>query len=322
MAFQSTVPEVTLSSGQKMPVLGLGTATYSTVASEIVVQAVVQAIELGYRHFDTASFYQTESSLGDAIQEAIRVGLIKSREEVFLTSKLGCTDAHPHLVVPALQTTLRNLKTEYLDLYLIHFPISMKHGISVYTAKPEDFLPLDIKSVWAEMEECQRLGLTKSIGVSNFSCKKLGDLLAFATIPPAVNQVELNPCWQQKKLRDYCKANGILVVAHSPLGSLGTSWGHNRVMESEVLKEIAEGKGKTVAQICLRWEYEQGIGVAVKSYNKERQQQNLAIFDWALSDEDCKKIGEIPQRRGQTVEEFVDVNGPFKSIDEIWDGEI
>ncbi|KAE9450483.1 hypothetical protein C3L33_17620, partial [Rhododendron williamsianum] len=173
-----------------------------------------------------------------------------------------------------------NLKTEYLDLYLIHFPMSMKHGITEYPAKPEDFLPLDIKSVWAEMEECQRLGLTKSIGVSNFSS------------------------------------------AHSSLGSFGTSWGHNRVMESEVLKEIAEGKGKTVAQICLRWGYEQGIGVVMKSYNKERQQQNLAIFDWALSDEDCKKIGEISQRRGQTVEEFVDVNGPFKSIDELWDGEI
>ncbi|KAF7131593.1 hypothetical protein RHSIM_Rhsim09G0022600 [Rhododendron simsii] len=311
MAFQSIVPEVTLSSGKKMPVLGLGTATFPPVASEIVVQVVVQAIELGYRHFDTATVYQTESSLGDAIQEAIRVGLIKSRAEVFLTSKLWCSDAHPHLVAPALQTALRNLKTEYLDLYLIHWPLSMKHGIIEHPPKPEDFLPLDIKSVWAEMEECQRLGLTKSIGVSNFSCKKLGDLLAFATIPPAVNQ-----------LRDYCKANGIIVAAFSPLGAAGTSWGHNRVMESQVLKEIAEGKGKTVAQICLRWGYEQGIVVVMKSYNKERLQQNLAIFDWALSDEDCKKIGEIPQRRGTTAEEFIDGNGPFKSIDELWDGEI
>ncbi|XP_058184129.1 non-functional NADPH-dependent codeinone reductase 2-like [Rhododendron vialii] len=322
MAFQSIVPEVTLSSGQKMPVLGFGTANFPPVASEIVVQAVVQAIELGYRHFDTASLYQTESTLGDAIQEAVRVGLIKSREEVFLTSKLWCTDAHPHLVVPALQKNLRNLKTEYLDLYLIHWPLSMKHGIIEYPPKPEDFLPLDIKSVWAEMEECQRLGLTKSIGVSNFSCKKLGDLLAFTTIPPAVNQVELNPCWRQKKLRDYCKANGIIVAAFSPLGAAGTRRGHNRVMESEVIKEIAEGRGKTVAQICLRWGYEQGIGVVMKSFNKERLQQNLAIFDWALSDEDCKKIGEIPQRRGQTGEEFIDGNGPFKSIDELWDDEI
>ncbi|KAH7832938.1 hypothetical protein Vadar_001543 [Vaccinium darrowii] len=305
-----------------MPVLGLGTAAFPRVAPEIMVQAVVQAIELGYRHFDTASVYQTESTLGDAIQEAIRVGLIKSREEVFITSKLWCTDAHPNLVVPALQTTLRNLKTQYLDLYLVHGPVSIKPGIIEYPPNPEDLLPMDIKSVWAEMEECHRLGLTKSIGVSNFSCKKLGDLVAFATIPPSVNQVELNPFWQQKKLRDYSKANGILVAAYSPLGAPGTSWGSNRIMESEVLKDIAEGKGKSVAQICLRWGYEQGIGIVMRSFNKERLQQNLAIFDWALSDEDCKKIGEIPQSRGQTVELFVDVNGPFKSIDELWDGEI
>jgi diketogulonate reductase-like aldo/keto reductase len=322
MSFGSIIPEITLSCGQQLPVLGLGPATFPPVASEIVVQAVVQAIELGYRHFDTASVYQTESNLGDAIQEAIRLGLINSREELFITSKLWCTDSHPHLVVPALQNTLRNLKTEYLDLYLIHWPVSMKPGIIEYPPNPQDFLPMEIKSVWAEMEECQRLGLTKSIGVSNFSCKKLGDLLSFATIPPAVNQVELNPCWQQKKLRDYCKANGILVVAYSPLGAAGASWGSNRVMESEVLKEIAEGKGKSIPQICLRWGYEQGIGVVMKSFNKERLQQNLAIFDWALSDEDCKKIGEIPQGRGQTGEDFISVNGPFKSIDELWDGEI
>lgn len=322
MAFQSIIPEVTLSCGKKMPVLGLGTATFPRVAPEIMVQAVVQAIELGYRHFDTASVYNSESTLGDAIQEAIRLGLIKSREELFITSKLWCTDAHPNLLVPALQTTLRNLKTEYLDLYLIHWPVSMKPGIIQNPPNPNDFLPLDIKAVWEKMEECQRLGLTKSIGVSNFSCKKIGDLLSFATIPPAVNQVELNPCWQQKKLRDYCKANGILVVAYSPLGAAGTSWGSNRVMESEVLKEIAEGKGKSIAQICLRWGYEQGFGIVMKSFNKERLQQNLAIFDWALSDEDYKKIGEIPQGRGQTAEAFIGVNGPFKSIDELWDGEV
>jgi diketogulonate reductase-like aldo/keto reductase len=108
MAFQSIIPEVTLSCGQKMPVLGLGTAAFPRVAPEIMVQAVVQAIELGYRHFDTASVYNSESTLGDAIQEAIRLGLIKSREELFITSKLWCTDAHPNLLVPAaLQTTLR-----------------------------------------------------------------------------------------------------------------------------------------------------------------------------------------------------------------------
>ncbi|PSR98743.1 Non-functional NADPH-dependent codeinone reductase [Actinidia chinensis var. chinensis] len=309
MALQ-IVPEIVLSSGHKMPVLGLGTAIFPPVASEIVVRAVLQAIELGFRHFDTASVYQTEPALGEAIEEAIRLGLVKSRDELFITSKLWCSDCHAQLVI------------ECLDLYLIHWPLSMKPGAYEYPPKAEDLLPMDYKSVWVAMEECQRLGLTKSIGVSNFSCKKLDHLLAFATIPPAVNQVELNPYWQQKKLIDHCKANGITVAAFSPLGAAGTSWGSSRVLESEVLKEIAEAKGKTVAQVCLRWEYEQGIGIVVKSYNKERIKQNLEIFDWALSDEESKKIGEIPQSRRHSGEEFLFLNGPFKTIEELWDGEL
>ncbi|CAK9137840.1 unnamed protein product [Ilex paraguariensis] len=316
------VPEISLSSGEKIPVLGLGTATFPPVAAEIVIEAVLQAIELGYRHFDTASVYQTEHTLGEAVEEAIRRGLIQSRDELFITSKLWCSDSHAQHVLPTLQKTLRNLKLEYLDLYLVHWPLSMTLGSYEYPPKQEDVLPMDIKSVWTAMEECQRLGLTKSIGVSNFSCKKLDDLLAIATIPPAVNQVEMNPCWQQKKLREFCKANGIVVAAFSPLGAAGTSWGSNRVMESEVLKEIAKAKGKTIAQVCLRWEYEQGVVIVVKSYNKERMQQNLEIFNWELSEEESKKIGEITQNRVHRGEEFISPNGPFKTIEELWDGEL
>ncbi|KAM7486867.1 hypothetical protein LguiA_002876 [Lonicera macranthoides] len=319
-----SVPEVTLtSSKQKMPVLALGTATFPPVDSKIVVNAVLDAIKLGYRHFDTASVYQTEHSLGDAIAEAFRLGLINSREELFITSKLWCSDAHAEHVLPALQNTLKNLKLEYLDLYLVHWPVSSKHsGKFEYPLKKEDVLPLDIKSVWAAMEECQSIGLTKSIGVSNFSCKKIADVLAFAKITPAVNQVELNPLWQQKKLVEFCKANGILVVAFSPLGAAGTSWGSNYVMESEVLNAIAKAKGKSVAQICLRWGYEQGIGVVMKSFNKERLEQNIDIFDWGLSEDETKKIAALPQNRVHRGEEFVDKNGPIKSIEELWDGEV
>ncbi|KAL7241882.1 hypothetical protein ACSBR1_014456 [Camellia fascicularis] len=317
-----SVPEIALNSGQKMPVLGLGTATFPRVAAEVVIQAVLQAIELGYRHFDTASAYQTESTLGTAIEEALRLGLVKSRDELFITSKLWGTDSHPQLVLPSLQKTLRELKLEYLDLFLIHWPISIKPGAIEIPPKTEDIVPMDFKSVWEAMEDCQRQGLTKSIGVSNFSSKKLGDILAFATIPPAVNQVELNPYWQQKKLRDYCKANGVTVAAFSPLGAAGTTWGSSRVMESEVLNEIARAKGKSVAQVCLRWEYEQDIAIVVKSYNKERMKQNLEIFDWALSEEESKKISEIPQSRRVTGEEFTSATGPYKTPEELWDGEL
>nr|AAR89808.1 reductase 2 [Hydrangea macrophylla]AAR89810.1 reductase 2 [Hydrangea macrophylla] len=320
MAF--TIPEVPLSSGgRKMPVLGLGTAADPPVDPETVRKAVTEALKLGYRHFDTAALYNSEQPLGDAIAEALGEGLIKSRDELFITSKLWCSDAHRENVEPALQKTLKNLKLEYIDMYLIHWPVSSKPGNYEYPIKKEDFLQMDYKSVWEAMEECQKLGLTKAIGVSNFSCKKLSDVLANAKVPPAVNQVEVNPCWQQKQLTEFCKSNGILVVAYAALGAVGTFYGTNRVMGSEVLNEIARIRGNTVAQVCLRWAYEQGIGVLVKSFNKERMEQNLQIFNWTLSDDESKKISEIPQGRACLGTDYTSVHGPFKTIEELWDGE-
>ncbi|KAK6252603.1 hypothetical protein QUC31_014323 [Theobroma cacao] len=317
------IPECVLaSSGRRMPLLGFGTAASPPVGSELTKTAIFQAMELGYRHFDTACLYGTEQPLGEAIAEALSVGLIKCRDELFITSKLWCGDAHGELVLPALQRSLRNLKLEYLDLYLIHWPVSSKPGIYEFPIKQEDFLPMDFNLVWKAMEDCQRLRLTKSVGVSNFSCKKLADILAFAKIPPAVNQVELNPLWQQKKLREFCRTNGILLTAYAPLGAKGTIWGSNRVLECELLQEIAKEKGRTVAQICLRWAYEQGISILVKSFNKERMKSNLEIFNWTLSEDEVKKINEIPQSRLCGGEDYISKYGPFRTAEELWDGEI
>ncbi|KAJ9172099.1 hypothetical protein P3X46_015382 [Hevea brasiliensis] len=315
------IPEVLLgSSGPRLPLLGMGTATSPLVGSDEIKTAILQAIELGYRHFDTATLYRTEEPLGEAIIEALSRGLIKSREELFITSKLWCSDAHSNLVIPALQKSLKALQLEYLDLYLIHWPVSSRPGIYEFPIKKEDFLPMDFKGVWAAMEECHKLGLTKSIGVSNFSCKKLSDLLAMAEVPPAINQVEINPLWQQKKQMEFCKANGIVLTAYAPLG--GTIWGSNRVMENEVLKEIANAKKKSVAQICLRWAYEQGVCILVKSFHSERMKENLDIFNWTLSEEELKKISEIPQSRGSSGVDYISDKGPFKTLEELWDGEI
>ncbi|RZC57680.1 hypothetical protein C5167_004983 [Papaver somniferum] len=316
----SDVPVITLSSGKAMPVLGLGTAETFTKGSEREKLAILKAIEVGYRHFDTAFIYQTEESVGEAIAEALQLGFIGSRDELFITSKLWCSDAHPDRVLAALQNSLRNLKLQYLDLYLIHYPISLKPGTTVKDLGNKDnLLPMDYKSVWAAMEECQKLGLTKSIGVSNFSYKKIQELMSFANIPPAVNQVEMNPTWQQKNLREYCKAKNILVTAYSPLGAKGTSWGSNAVMGSEVLNQIAQARGKSVAQISLRWVYEQGVSLVVKSFNEERIKENLEIFDWELTPEELKKIGELPQCRMAIAKFFVSDDGPFKSLEEFWD---
>ncbi|KAF7806713.1 NAD(P)H-dependent 6'-deoxychalcone synthase-like [Senna tora] len=312
MSATSNIPHLILSDGCRMPVIGLGTAADSP-GKDTTREAVIEAIKLGYRHFDTASVYGSEESLGEGIGEALKLGLIKSRDELFINSKLWCSHNHPHHVIPALKATLRNLKLEYLDLYLIHWPISSKVGRLEFPFDESELVAFDMKGVWAAMEECQKMGLTKSIGVSNFSCKKLENLLSFATIPPTVNQVEMNPSWQQKKLIEYCKTKGIIITAYSPLGAKGASWGTNEVMESPFLKHIAESHSKSVAQVCLRWLYEEGVSFVVKSYNKERMKQNLEIFDWCLTEEDYEMISQVKQHRIN--------NGPTTSLGDIWDGE-
>nr|ACM44064.1 NADPH-dependent codeinone reductase-like protein [Papaver bracteatum] len=313
------VPMITLSSGIRMPALGMGTVETMEKGTEREKLAFLKAIEVGYRHFDTAAAYQTEECLGEAIAEALQLGLIKSREELFITSKLWCTDAHADLVLPALQNSLRNLKLEYLDLYLIHFPVSLKPGKIVSDIPKDQMLPMDYKSVWVAMEECQTLGFTRAIGVSNFSCKKLQELMATANSPPVVNEVEMSPVFQQKNLRAYCKANNIMITAYSVLGARGAAWGSNAVMDSKVLHEIAVARGKSAAQVSMRWVYQQGACLVVKSFNEERMKENLKIFDWELSAEDMEKISEIPQCRTSSADFLLSPTGPFKTEEEFWD---
>lgn len=312
----SEIPSVVLgsSSGEvKMPVIGMGSAPDFTCKAD-TKEAIIEAIRQGYRHFDTASAYGSEAALGEAIKEALELGLVPSRQHLFVTSKLWCTNNHPHLVLPALQNSLRTLQLEYLDLYLIHWPIAAKPGKFAFPIEAEDVVPLDLKGVWAAMEECQRLGLARAIGVSNFSVKKLQDLLSFASIPPAVNQVEMNLAWQQKKLLGYCREKGIVMTAFSPLRK-GASRGPNEAMESDVVKEIAEERGKSSAQVCLRWLYEQGVTFVPKSYNKDRMKQNLHIFDWSLTEDDHRKISQIKHQRL--------IQGPTKpQLPDLYDDEI
>ncbi|TKW04639.1 hypothetical protein SEVIR_7G122700v4 [Setaria viridis] len=315
----AAVPEVALRSGnaRPMPAVGMGTAAFPLVP-EATKNAVLAAIEVGYRHFDTAYMYGTEKPLGDAVAEAVRRGLVASRQGLFVTSKLWCTQCHPDLVLPALRQTLqacRNLQMEYLDLYLIHWPICIKPVPPSFPAKKEDAMPFDFEGVWLAMEECHRLGLAKAIGVSNFTTKHLDKVLAAATIPPAVNQVELNPVWQQRTLRGYCAEKGIHVAAYSPLGGQNWDGTGNAVLESDVLAGIAKARGKTIAQVSLRWIYEQGVTSIAKSYNMERLKQNLEIFDWELTDEDRLKISQIPQKKVVKGTDLFSREGEFTSVD-------
>ncbi|CAL4913467.1 unnamed protein product [Urochloa decumbens] len=305
-----------------LPRIGLGTAVQGP-RPDPVRAAVLRAIQVGYRHFDTAAHYATEAPIGEAAAEAVRAGVVDSRGDLFITSKVWCADNHPDRVLPALRKTLSNLQMEYVDLYMVHWPVTMKAGrfTAPFTA-PEDFEPFDMRGVWEAMEECHRLGLAKSIGVCNFSCKKLETLLSFATIPPAVNQVEINPVWQQRKLRQFCREKGIQLCAYSPLGAKGTHWGSDSVMDSGVIHEIAKSKGKTVAQVCLRWVYEQGDCLIVKSFDEARMKENLDIVGWELTEEERQRISKIPQRKINQGRRYVSEHGPYKSLEELWDGEI
>ncbi|KAJ6976934.1 methylecgonone reductase isoform X2 [Populus alba] len=296
---KTEIPEVLLSSGHKMPLIGMGTVAVPLPPPETLVPVFINAIESGYRHFDSAALYGSEESLGQAVAEALDRGLLSSREDLSITSKLWCPDAHRDLVLPALKKSLQRLRLEYVDLYLIHMPARVKQEVEGLNFSEEDLLPFDIKGTWEAMEECSRLGLCKSIGV------------------------EMNAVWQQKKLVELCKEKGIHVSAWSPLGANGASWGSLAVMESPILKEIAAAKEKSVSQIALRWIHEQGASVIVKSFNKERMKLNLQIFDWELSTEDTEKINIIPQRRGYSGEVFISKDyGPYKSLEEFWDDDI
>nr|GLL32342.1 D-galacturonate reductase-like [Ipomoea trifida] len=295
------IPTASLTECEKaMAVVGLGTCAYPRPDSGTAKAAIVEAIRAGYRHFDTAFAYGSEKPLGEAIAEAVNLGLVR-REDLFITTKLWASFAHPDQVVPACKMSLQNLGLENVDMYLIHLPVRLKEMVESFPVSEEKIEALDIKGVWEGMEECKRIGLTKGIGVSNFSCKMLQHLLSVAKIPPAINQVEMNPIWQQEKLREFCKAEGIHVTAYSPLGANNTKWGDNRVMGCDVLAQIAKAKGKSVAQVSLRWIYEQGVSLVTKSFNKERMRENLQIFDWCLSEEDHKIISQIPQRKASSL---------------------
>ncbi len=301
-----------------MHAIGLG--TWKSTGND-VKKAVIEALHAGYRHIDTAAAYGNEDIIGEAFKEVFDEGKIL-REDVFITSKLW-NDSHAEgQVRPALEDSLKKLQLDYLDLYLIHWPVAFKNGTD-FPKKAEDYLTPEeapISGTWKQMEEVKKNGLTRHIGVSNFSETKLKDLISKANTKPEVNQVELHPFLQQEKLLEFCKSENILVTGYSPLGSGDRSQGMKAdyepsLLENEELKKIAKDRNATVGQILIAWQNHRDCVTIPKSTTKEHIISNFQAASVELTDSDMKKIGKLDKHfRYVTGKFFEEPSKGYKNI--------
>jgi len=257
---------VTLHNGVKMPQLGFG--VFKVKEGEEVVDAVKAALAAGYRSIDTAAAYRNEEGVGQAIRES---GI--PREQLFITTKVWNTDQGYESTLAAFEASRQKLGLDYLDLYLIHWPVKGKY-----------------KDTWRALEKLYKDGVVKAIGVSNFQVHHLEDILQDAEFVPTVNQIELHPLLIQQELRDYCDKHSIYVEAWSPLMQ-----GNN--LDDPILVELAQKQGKSVAQIILRWHLQHNIIVIPKSVTEKRIQENAALFDFELSQADMDRIDSMNRNR-------------------------
>jgi diketogulonate reductase-like aldo/keto reductase len=259
---------VTLNNGVKMPWLGLG--VFRVEDSPNLVDSVKTAIKNGYRSIDGAAIYGNEVSMGKGIAEGMKAAGI-SRENLFITSKVWNADLGYESTIKAYETSLKKLGLDYLDLYLIHWPVEGKY-----------------KDAWRALEYLYKQGRVKAIGVSNFQVHHLENLMKDAEIKPMINQVEFHPRLTQEKVRAFCKENDIQVEAWSPL-MVG------KLLDNEILKEIAHNHNKSIAQIILRWDIQNGVITIPKSTNVGRIIENSQIFDFELTNEEVEKINSLNQ---------------------------
>ncbi|MCR8635192.1 aldo/keto reductase [Paenibacillus radicis (ex Xue et al. 2023)] len=258
----------TLHNGIQMPWFGLG--VFKVEEGEELVHAVKSAIKQGYRSIDTAAIYDNEKSVGQGIHEAIVETRI-AREDLFITSKVWNADLGYESTLAAYETSLNKLGLDYLDLYLIHWPVEGKYTES-----------------WRALETLYKEGRVKAIGVSNFQIHHIEKLMKTAAIKPMVNQVELHPQLTQNELISFCKEHGIQVEAWSPLMQ-------GQLLDHPVLQEIANKHNKSIAQIILRWDLQHGIVTIPKSTKEHRIIENSAVFDFELSKEDIARIDGLNQ---------------------------
>ncbi|MED4117048.1 aldo/keto reductase [Priestia megaterium] len=259
---------VTLHNGVKMPGFGLG--VFKVEEGPELVNAIKVAMKHGYRSIDTAAIYGNEEGVGQGIREGLKEAGI-SRENVFVTSKVWNADLGYDATIAAYETSLKKLGLDYLDLYLIHWPVEGKY-----------------KEAWRALETLYKEGKVKAIGVSNFQAHHLKDLMEDAEINPVINQVEYHPRLTQKELQAFCEKHHIQLEAWSPLMQ-------GELLDNEVLTEIANKHNKSVAQVILRWDVQNGIITIPKSTKEHRIVENASIFDFELTKEEMERIDELNQ---------------------------
>ncbi|RDI44770.1 aldo/keto reductase [Aquicella lusitana] len=314
----------TLLSGDQIPAIGLG--TWKSSEAE-VGQAVKMALASGYQHIDCAAIYLNEGVIGQTLEESIKNKVI-SREKLWVTSKLWNSYHAPEDVEPALKESLGHLRLDYLDLYLIHWPVAFKRKIGLNIPETgEDFLSLDaipLADTWQAMEALVDKGLVKNIGVSNFSISKLQMLLKQSKYKPAVNQVECHPYLAQTELMSFCREQGIHVTAYSPLGSgdrpdMLKKTDEPSLLQNPVIVEIAKTHRATPAQILIAWQVVRKNSVIPKSIHEKRIKENLAAQDIQLSEEDLKRINALDKNYRFLDGSFWEMkHSPYKA-ESFWD---
>ncbi|MBM3169050.1 MAG: aldo/keto reductase [Bacteroidetes bacterium] len=307
--------------GDALPILGLG--TWKSQPGE-VRKAVFWAIKSGYRHLDCASIYQNEKEVGQGIADAMAEGLVK-RHELFVTSKLWNSSHRYEDVHPALEKTLTDLRLDYLDLYLVHWPICYKPGVVFATQREEYYTYQDVplSQTWEAMQVQKQSGLAKHIGVSNFNQAKLRELLALSGEHPEMNQIEMHPFLPQENLVSFCRQHQILLTAYSPLGSPDSRAERHqndpKLLTNPIVEEIAQKHQVTCGQILLAWSIQRGIAVIPKSVNPQRIKENLEAASLTLSKEDLDKLNHIGvTHRFVDGTFFTGSNSPYTQSD-LWD---
>ena len=314
----------TLNTGQKLPLIGLG--TWKSEPGEVKT-AVMEAIQLGFRHIDCAYFYMNEKEVGEALQECFQKGLCQ-RADLFVTSKLW-NNMHADAVA-GIKLSLENLQLEYLDMFLIHWPIAHKKDVLWCETGDQYLSPAEqpITETWKGMEACVEAGLAKGIGVSNFSAKKLQILLDNGKIPPAINQVERHVYLAQPELVKFCQIHHIHVTGYSPLGSLDRkpemkAQDEPKMLEDPVVNKIAAKHKISPAQVVLRWAIQSGTASAIpKSVTPSRLAENIAVAqsDFVdLDNEDLADLQTLDAHYRYVSGKFWELPGGPYTAESLWD---